>query len=306
MPIKNIFALLLTALIWGTAFVAQRNGGDLIGAYTFNCLRNFIGAAALVPVILLMDRLGVSRGPASAEEWRRLLRAGLCCGAALCVASNLQQLGLNLGTSAGKGGFLTACYIVLVPVLGIFLKRRCGWNIWLGVALTVGGLYLLCMQGESLSFVFSDVLVLLCALGFACHIMVIDKFVGEVDAVRMSALQFLVTGVLTALPMYVLELEPQGFPTWWMAVTLPMGWFTLCFAGVMSSGVAYTLQIIGQKGMNPTVASLLMSLESVFAVLAGWAISNEQLSSRELWGCGLIFAAVVLAQLPLDKEQGSV
>ena len=303
MPIKNIFALLLTALIWGTAFVAQTQGGNLIGPYTFNCLRSFIGAAALLPVILLLDYLGYSRPPQGKDGWKKLVRAGVCCGTALCVASNLQQLGLNLGTSAGKGGFLTACYIVLVPVLGIFLKRRCGWHIWLGVALTVGGLYLLCMQGESLSFVFSDVLVLLCALGFACHIMVIDKFVGEVDAVRMSALQFLVTGLLTALPMYVLELDAQGFATWWIAVTLPLGWSTLCFAGVMSSGVAYTLQIIGQKGLNPTVASLLMSLESVFAVLAGWAILDEQLSSRELWGCGLIFAAVVLAQLPISEDE---
>ena len=173
----------------------------------------------------------------------------------------------------------------------------------LGVALTVGGLYLLCMKGESLSFVFSDMLVLLCALGFACHIMVIDKFVTEVDAVCMSALQFLVTGLLTAVPMYVLELDAQGFATWWLAVTLPLGWSTLCFAGVMSSGVAYTLQIVGQKGMNPTVASLLMSLESVFAVLAGWAILDEQLSSRELWGCGLIFVAVVLAQLPISEDE---
>lgn len=303
MPIKNILALLLTALIWGTAFVAQTQGGNLMGAYSFNCLRSFIGAAALVPVILLLDRLGFSHAPRDAAGWRRLLKAGICCGMALCLASNLQQLGLNFGTTPGKAGFLTACYIVLVPVLGIFLGRRCGWNVWLGVVLTVGGLYLLCMQGESLSLALCDSLVLLCALGFACHIMVIDKFVGEVDAVRMSALQFVVTGLLTAVPMLALEVIPAGFAAWWHTVTLPMGWSTLVFAGVISSGVAYTLQIIGQKGLNPTVASLLMSLESVFAVLAGWAILNEQLTDRELWGCGLIFAAVVLAQLPLAEQE---
>lgn len=295
---RNQLLLVLTAFIWGVAFVAQSEGGDAVGSYSFNCVRSLIGSAVLVPVILLLDRLGLtSRKPKTKEDKALLLRGGICCGIILCLASNLQQLGINLGTAAGKAGFLTACYIVLVPILGIFLKKRCPWNVWVGVALTVGGLYLLCIT-ESFTLQLSDILVLLCALVFSLHILVIDHFSPLVDGVRMSCLQFLVSGLLSGIPMVFVEMRSAGFTAWCASFASFNAWVAILYAGIMSCGVAYTLQIVGQQGVNPTIASLLMSLESVFSVLAGWVILHQKLSLKELSGCVLIFAAVVLAQLP--------
>lgn len=301
---RNSLLLILTAFIWGIAFVAQSTGGDAVGPYTFNCIRSLIGGIVLLPVIKLLDSLHLTnRKPLNKKDRSILLVGGACCGIALALASNLQQMGLFLGASAGKAGFLTACYILIVPVLGFFLKKKCGLNIWIGIVIAVIGLYLLCIHGD-FSIQFSDVLLLLCAFLFAVHILVIDHFTPMVDGVRMSCIQFFVCGALSFFPMFFVDMghSLSGIKAWTPALLNPSAWIPILYAGVLSCGVAYTLQIVGQQGVNPTVASLLMSLESVFSVLAGWVILGEALSPRELLGCGLIFGAVVLAQIP-DKKQ---
>lgn len=299
---RNSFLLILTAFIWGVAFVAQRVGGETIGPYTFNFLRFLMGAAVLLPVIKMMDLKHVSKKPQDKSSRKLLWIGGCSCGLVLFIAANLQQLGLYYGTTAGKAGFLTACYIVLVPILGIFLRKKCSWNIWVGVAITLVGLYFLCMNG-SFSLQFSDILVLICAFVFAIHILVIDHFSPLVDGVRMSCIQFLVAGILSCIPAFFVDMQHSvpGIILQASAFTEWQAWIPLLYAGILSCGVAYTLQIIGQKGLNPTVASLLMSLESVFSVLAGVVILHESLSRREFLGCVMIFVAVILAQIPVAK-----
>lgn len=300
---RNFLLLVLTAFIWGIAFVAQSAGGEAAGPYTFNCIRSFIGSLVLLPVIAFLDHLKLTKHkPNTKHEKKTLLIGGISCGIILGIASNLQQLGLYFGSSAGKAGFLTACYILLVPILGLFLKKKCGWHIWISVAITLIGLYLLCMK-DTFSLQFSDTLLLLCAFVFAIHILVIDHFSPLVDGVRMSCIQFFVAGLLSAIPMLFIEMEHsiQGILKWIPALTTLTAWIPLLYAGIFSCGVAYTLQIIGQQGVNPTIASLLLSLESVFSVIAGWIILNETMGKRELSGCVLIFLAVILAQLPMEK-----
>lgn len=295
--------LVLTALIWGTAFTAQSAGGDLAGPYTFNCIRSLIGAVVLLPVIRLSDHLQLTKHrPVRREDWRTLLIGGAACGIALAAGSNLQQMGLYYGSSAGKAGFLTACYMLLVPVLGLFFHKKCSWNVWAGIVAAVIGLYLLCIRGD-FRIQFSDFLLLLCALVFAIHILVIDYFAVQVDGVRMSCIQFLVCGLVSAVPMCLIDIRQAyvsgGIAVWADALMSLDAWIAILYAGVLSCGAGYTLQIIGQQGMNPTVASLLLSLESVFSVLAGWVILGEALQGREILGCVLIFGAVIFAQLPL-------
>ena len=298
--IKNQCFLVLAALLWGAAFVAQSKGGEEIGAYTFNCVRSFIGSAFLVPVVFIRDKYSSdSVVPVTGADKKRLLVGGICCGAVLFAATNLQQLGLNYGTPAGKAGFLTACYIVLVPIIGMIFGRKCHLNVWISVGITVVGLYLLCING-SFGVQTSDILVLLCALAFSFHILVIDRFSPLLDGVRLSCVQFFVCGLLSAIPMVVFELLPD--PSAWIASFASSdAWIPLLYAGICSCGIAYTLQILGQKETDPTVASLLMSLESVFSVLSGWVILGEKLTAKELCGCLLIFTAVVLAQLPVER-----
>jgi len=293
--IRNSLLLVLTAFIWGTAFVAQSKGGQALGPFSFNCIRSLVGSVVLLPVIRLLDKINPNnKKPKTAAERRKLWIGGLCCGMALFFASSAQQLGLYYGTPAGKAGFLTACYILLVPILGLFLKKKCGWNIWLGMVITIVGLYLLCMTAGSLSFQNSDLFVLLCAFLFAIHILVIDHFSPKADGVRIACTQFFITGVLSAIPMFLFE-TPRLSDIFAAAVPV-------LYAGVLSSGVAYTLQIVAQKDADPTVASLILSLESVFSVLGGWVILGQKLSSREIAGCILMFSAIILAQLPGNKE----
>lgn len=301
--IRNSLLLVFTALIWGVAFVAQSKGGDLIGPYSFNCIRSLIGSAVLVPAIILFDRIGLSnKKPEDAKERKILIKGGILCGLALCLATNLQQLGLYMGSSSGKAGFLTACYILIVPILGLFFKKKCGWNIIVGVLLTALGLYFLCMK-DGLKLQFSDSLVIMSALMFAIQIMLVDYFSPLCDGVRLSCIQFLVSGIIGLVPTFFVDMNHsiEGIKMWYPAFTDAGAWVTLLYAGVLSCGVAYTLQIIGQNGVNPTVASMLMSLESVFAVIAGAIILHERMSSRELIGCLLIFASIILAQIPVKK-----
>ena len=287
MRIKNGLMLLLTAFIWGTAFVAQSVGMDYLEPFTFNGVRSLIGGAALLPCIWILQKLnGRSKDTGTKKD---LLTGGLACGVLLFAASSLQQIGIKY-TTAGKAGFITAFYIVIVPVLGIFLHKKIKWKVWMAVLLALVGLYFLCITE---SFSIGDILVFLCALVFSVHILVIDHFSPKVDGVKMSCIQFFVSGILSLPFMFVLE-TPR-------LVAVAAAWMPLLYAGVLSCGVAYTLQILGQKNVNPAVASLILSLESCFSVLAGWIILGERLSFRESLGCILMFLAIILAQLP-DKK----
>ena len=286
--LKSSFMLLLTAVIWGVAFVAQSVGMDYIGPFTFNSIRSLIGGFVLIPCIFLLNRGKAEKGQASPNERKMLLIGGICCGVALAVASSLQQMGIQY-TSVGKAGFITACYIVIVPILGLFLKKKCSPYIWAAVAMALAGLYLLCIK-DGFTIGKGDILVMICALLFSFHILVIDYYSPKVDGVAMSCIQFLVCGILSGIPALLLE-HPQ------MSAIL-CAWQPILYAGVMSCGVAYTLQIVGQKNMNPTVASLILSLESCISVLAGWVILHQSLSRREIIGCLIMFAAIILAQLP--------
>ena len=287
---KNNVLLVLTALIWGCAFVAQSVGMDYVGPFTFNMARFLIGAIVLLPVIWFMDRQRKTGAEKGAGQ-KTLIIGGICCGTALAVASTLQQWGI-LFTTVGKAGFITAMYIVIVPLLGVFIGKKVRPLIIGCVAIAVVGFYFLCMT-ESLRLGLGDFLVLLCAIAFSIHILVIDHFSPKVDGVKMSAIQFLTAAIISAVPTLLWE-QP-------VLTEILQAWQPVLYAGVMSCGVAYTLQIIAQKNVDPTVASLLLSLESVFSVLAGWVLLGQGLSLKELFGCVLIFCAIILAQLPEKK-----
>lgn len=291
---KNSLLLLLTAFIWGVAFVAQSVGGEAVGCFTFNGVRSLIGAVVLIPVIFFLDgqkkkELGEKQFLEQKGDKKTLILGGVCCGVMLCIASNFQQFGISF-TTVGKAGFITAMYILIVPVLGLFMKKKVGPKVWLGVVLATIGLYMLCMTSEKFSLSKGDLLVLICAGFFSLHILIIDYFSPKVDGVRMSCIQFFVCGAISMIIAFIFETPSMD--------AILSGWLPILYAGVLSCGVAYTLQIIGQKNMDPTVASLILSLESVFSVLAGWIILNQTLSMREFLGCGFMFLAIILAQLP--------
>ena len=277
--------LLLAALFWGSTFAAQRVAAGTIAPFPFQGIRCLLGAALLYLAVPALDRF--TRG----GSWRSraLWIGGVLCGLCLFSATNLQQFGISLGTTAGKSGFITALYIVLVPVFGVFLRRRSGPLVWISVALAVAGLFFLCVD-ESLSLAKGDFVTLLCAVCFAVHILLVDRVSPGVDPIRLSCIQFLVCGLLSCAASCF-----TGLPT---AAQIAASWFPIVYAGVFSSALAYTFQIIAQRDTNPTVASILMSTESVFAVLSGWLVLGERLSGRESLGCALMFCAVLLSQLP--------
>ena len=289
--IRQSLILLLTAVIWGVAFVAQSVGMDYVGPFTFICARSLIGGLVLLPCITLLDRLNGQQKKST--DRKKLLLGGICCGLALCTASCFQQFGI-LYTSVGKAGFLTAFYIIIVPILGLFFGKKCGPFVWIGVLLALAGLYFLCMT-ESLRLGNGDILVFICACLFSVHILVIDYFTQYVDGVKMSCIQFFVCAAVSGAAMLIFE-RPEP-------AQLLAAWKPVLYAGVLSSGAGYTLPIVGQKDMNPTVASLILSLESVVSVLAGMLFLNQHLSSRELFGCVLMFAAIILAQLPQKEKK---
>ena len=294
MKIKNGIMLVLTAFIWGTAFVAQSVGMDYLGPFTFNGVRSLIGGAALLPCIWLFQKgKGKATEKPSRGARKELIAGGIACGLLLFAASSLQQIGIQY-TTAGKAGFITAFYIVIVPVLGIFIHKKINGKVWGAVAIALAGLYFLCIT-EKFAVGKGDILIFLCALVFSIHILVIDYFSPKVDGVKMSCIQFFVCGIVSLPPMFFTETPKIG--------AIVEGWAPLLYAGVLSCGVAYTLQIIGQKNVNPAVASLILSLESCFSVLAGWMVLGEKLSMRESVGCVLMFAAIILAQLPDRKKE---
>lgn len=290
---RRLLLLALTALIWGAAFVAQSVGMEHVGPFTFNGVRSLIGGLALLPCIPLLDGLAQkngepSRAPKTPADRRALWQGGLLCGLALTAGSSLQQAGIQY-TTVGKAGFLTAMYIILVPVLGVFWHKKPGAQVWAGVALAVAGFYLLC-RPEQLGVGRGEAMLLLGSLMFSFHILLIDRFSPLVDGVRMSCIQFFVAGGICFAAALLFERPTLG--------GLLASWAPILYAGVLSCGVGYTLQVVAQKGLDPTVASLVLSLESVFSVLAGWVLLHQALSLRELLGCALIFAAILLAQLP--------
>lgn len=285
---KGSFLLLLTAFIWGMAFVAQSVAMDAIGPWTFNCTRSLIAGVTLLVLMPFFKKN--SQDPVSSDR-RMLIKGGIACGVCLGAASMFQQAGI-MTTSVGKAGFITALYVVFVPVISAFLGRKMEKKIWLCTLLAVAGLYFLCMT-ESLSLQQGDMLVLICAVLFAVHILCIDHFTPYTDGIRMSCIQFFTAGILCMIGMLIFE-KPQ-------LSDLLHAAGPILYAGILSSGAGYTMQIIGQKDTDPSVASLLMSLESVFAVLGGWLLLHETLSGREIFGCLLTFSAVLIAQLPVGS-----
>ena len=293
--------LLFTALIWGSSFVAQTSGMDYIEQITFNGIRMVIGGLVLIPFILLMDRKKARDGaaePMSDEEKakarKKILAGGICCGLAIFVASSLQQFGVSY-TTAGKAGFITTLYVVIVPIISVLLRKRVRPIMWLCVVLGAVGLYLLCMTDDSFKLAFGDMLVLLCAVAFAVHIMVVDHFAAKLDGTKLSCIQFLTSGILGLIGMAIFESPDIN--------AILDCWLPILYAGVLSCGLGYTFQVIAQKYAEPTVASLLMSLESVFAVISGAILLHETMSMRELTGCAVIFAAVIISQLPEKKKK---
>lgn len=287
--------LTLAAFIWGSAFVAQSEALDILGQFTFLASRSFLGVLTLVPVSIFIYKKGRKSGAGEHNEYKSffskdLLLGGALCGIVLFAASALQQVGI-ISSGVGKSGFLTTLYILAVPVLGLFLKRRVKPFMWVCIALGVVGMYFLCVS-EASALNFGDLMLILCAVCFGVHIMIIDHFVKKVDGVRLSLVQFFVVGVLSLVTALIFEKIDFAL--------IKAAFFSIFYAGVMSSGIAYTLQIVSQKNLSPTVASLLMSLEAVFAALSG-AVFGERLTGNEIFGCVLVFTATILAQLPIEN-----
>lgn len=284
--------LMLTAVIWGAAFVAQSVGMDYVGPFTFNSARYFLGALVLLPVILIGDRRESHHTPRMSWHNPKLWLSGGLCGVIMMIATSMQQVGL-LYTTVGKAGFITTLYVVLVPIVGLFLGKKVRPLVWLCVVFAVVGLYLLCMTGST-PLNIGDLLMLGCAITFSFHILSVDHFSPLVDGVKLSFLQFLVSGLLCSIPALILEFD--------RIPGLIDAWLPLLYTGVLSCGVGYTFQILGQQRTDPTVASIIMCMESVFSVLFGWLLLHEALTPRELGGCALMFIAILISQLPEKKS----
>ena len=289
--LQSSLLLFLAAFIWGVAFVAQSVGMDYMGPYTFNGARFIMGSMVLLPLVLYRRK--------SPKVDRKLfgsakvtVTGGICCGLALCSAALFQQYGI-LYTTVGNAGFITTLYIIIVPIMGIFLKKKIPGKVWLGAVVAMFGMYLLCMS-ESLTLGKGDRYVFICAILFSVHILVIDYFSPKADGVELSCLQFLTAGVICSILALIFE-KPE-------LSNFVDGILPLAYAGIMSCGAAYTLQVVGQKNLDPTVASLILSMESVISMLAGWVILGQAMSPKELLGCGLVFGAVIMVQLP-GKEK---
>lgn len=288
--LKGSIMLLITSFIWGTAFVAQSDGMNYVEPFTYNAMRTLLGGFVLIPIILIFKAVGKRTGaPPLNYSLKNTVKGGICCGVVLFIASSFQQFGIAY-TTTGKAGFITALYIVLVPLLlGMILKKAVPLKMWLFVLIAVVGFWFLCIN-EDFRISKGDFLVLCCALFFAVHIIVVDHFIEQnTDGMLMSCIQFFTAAVFMLIGMFVFE-SPNIDSI--IDAKIPV-----LYAGIMSSGVAYTMQILGQRYTAPTIATLLMSLESVFAALSGWLILHEKLSPKELCGCGLVFTAVILAQL---------
>lgn len=290
---RGIIFLLLATVIWGAAFVAQSVGMDHIGPFTFQAARCFLAVFGLMPVIMISDKFK-SDSKTFIERWRdkKLWKAGLLCGIPLFLACNLQQMGL-VDTDAGKSGFLTAMYIVIVPVFGLFMRKKMSVTLPISVVLSVIGLYLLSCAGVS-KMQISDMLLIGCAFMFALQIICVEKFADDIDPLRLNLLQALVCAILSSVIALFTEKPTIG--------SIFDCWLPLCYTGFLSMGAAYALQIMGQKDLDSAPAALIMSLESVFAVIFGALILKETMTVWETIGCGLMFASVLLSQIQIDKK----
>ncbi len=297
--------LMVAAMLWGSTFVAQDIAGNYVGPFTYQATRCVVGSVFLLVLILIIDGYKHLKGSyvkPSKEYNKNLILGGLVCGVVLCLSMNLQQCGIYYGTEPGKAGFITAMYILLVPVYGLFAKKRAGLRIWCCIAVAVVGLFLLCVDLQTiktsgvLKLSMGDILVILCAFSFALHIVAVDHFVQKIDGVKLSFLQFVVAGSMSFVLMLAFE-EPT-------VSSIVAGAGPILYAGICSSGIAYTLQIIGQKNTPPVIASLVMSLESVFAVITQIIVLQIKPSLQEAIGCVVMFAAIIIAQLP-ERKRGN-
>ncbi len=300
--LRSSILLAITAIIWGVAFVAQTNGGAAIGPFSFNGIRFIIGSVVLLPVIFILDKTGKSeRRPVTKADHKKLWIGGSIVGLALFFAANAQQVAIYIGAQVSKAGFLTALYILMVPILGLFIRKKCGWNVWLGVGISLVGMYFLCIK-DGFRFQLMDITLIASAFLFAIQILLIDHFSPMMDPVRLSSIEFLVCGVLSLIPAAIFDIPSYGgMGTWLPALGTWNAWIPILYAGVFSSGIAYTLQVVAQPGLNPTIASLIMSFEAVFGTLAGWLILKQTMTGREIAGCLLMFVAIIIAQLPLGE-----
>lgn len=289
---KSTILLFITAFIWGSAFVAQKMGGE-IGAFTYNGIRTLLGGLVLVPLIVMSDRADSGAQSMTRQEKREemkiLLVAGILCGLTHFAASTFQQFGVAY-TSASKSGFITSLYAVLIPIFSLVIGKKVRPIIWGSAVLSVAGLYLISLKGGQLTFQKGDILTLLCAVFFAFQLMLIGHYAPKVNGIKLSSIQFIISGILGVVCMFIFE-HPQ------LSMILP-AWKAIAYGGIMSTGVGYTLEILGQKHVPAAEASLILCLESVFSALTGIALLHEHLTTVELTGCGLIFIAVVLSQLP--------
>jgi len=286
--LKGNLIILLTAMIWGTSFVSQKVGMDSISPAAFNGIRLIIGAIVLLPVILISDRIKVKKNAYVPSDKKTLFTSGIICGTFLCIATTLQTWGM-IYTTSGKSGFITAMYIIFVPFFGIIMKRKLPKIAFISALIALFGLYLLSGLNNGLSLNFGDFLTLICALFFSFHILAIDYYSPKVDGIKLSALQFLTAGIINLIIMFISEKPDINLI---LSCAIP-----ILYSGIFSCGIAYTLQIIGQKYADPATASVLMSLESVFALLSGMIILNETMTAAELSGCGLMFIAVIINTL---------
>ncbi len=289
---KSFALLLMTAMIWGFAFVAQRVGADYVGSFTFNGVRFALGAISLVPVILIFEKRENDR-KIHIQKMATTFKTGIIAGIILFTASSLQQVGIVITGSAGKASFLTGLYTVLVPIFGIFLGKRTTFNVWIGALLAVVGMFLICVN-EKWQIGMGDTVLIIGAIFWTLHILVIDRFVNEMYAIRFASTQFAVCGILGIVCALIFEtITIDGL----MNALIP-----ILYGGVLSAGVAYTCQIIGQKNADPTYASIILSTESMFGAIGGALILHEVMTTRGYTGCALIFAGVIISQLVFKKK----
>ena len=301
-PVLSAVILIFTAMIWGTAFVAQDKASEFAGPFTINGIRFFIGAMILIPVIVVTGKSKKQTiFESNAKSRKTLIIASIISGLALSIASNIQQFGIESypdeAATSGRAGFITAMYVILVPILNfIVFRKKISLTLFLALLLSVAGLYLLCLSGGISNIYTGDIIILCCALAFAIQILAVDYFIEKTDPIKLSCLSFFVCSISSLILMFIYE-KPD-------ISKLSESWMSILYLGIFSSGIAYTLQIIGQKySDNPTVASILMSLESVFAVIAGAVLMNEKLTGRELIGCIIMFLAIILAQIKIPVKQ---
>lgn len=306
MRLKKIVSSLLLVIIsaaWGGSFVAQTKGGNIVGPFSFGFLRFLVAGIAILPLINLIDKKSIITQVKVTRRKKDLVSGGLLCGLFLAGTSAFQQLGLAMGTSSGKAGFLTSCNVIFVALIGLLFNEKVRANVWLGVCITVFGLYFLCINGD-FNVMFSDLLVLICSVMNAARIIAVDRYMNKADTAKLACVQFFSASAILAVLAALFEID--SLSSWWHTVNQSTVWLSVLYAGVIAGAFAFTVQIVAQKNVNATVSSILMSTESVFSVIAGCLIMHEVLTFREIIGCVAIFIAIIIAQLPSKDKKTAV